>query len=381
MNKAFTLSLLFSLTIIACTGNKKEEIQLTASGLNPENFKAIVDGKETGLYTLKNNNNMEVCVTNFGGRIVSVMVPDKNKNMRDVVLGFDSIKNYIENPSDYGASIGRYANRINHGKFTLDNVEYQLPQNNFGHCLHGGYKGFQYVVYDVVEVSKNKIELSYLSEDMEEGFPGNLTCSVTMELTDDNSINIKYEAETDKPTIVNMTNHSYFNLDGKPEKDNSDYLLMVNADNYTPVDSTFMTTGEILPVNGTPFDFRTPTRLGDQLSKESEQLKNGHGIDHNWVLNNKGDISQPCASLESPESGIRLEIFTDEPGIQVYTGNFLDGTQYGKKGIKYDFRASVCLETQKYPDTPNKPEWPSCVLRPGEKYTSNTIFKFTTIDK
>lgn len=381
MNKAFTLSLLFSLTIIACTGNKKEEIQLTASGLNPENFKAIVDGKETGLYTLKNNNNMEVCVTNFGGRIVSVMVPDKNKNMRDVVLGFDSIKNYIENPSDYGASIGRYANRINHGKFTLDNVEYQLPQNNFGHCLHGGYKGFQYVVYDVVEVSKNKIELSYLSEDMEEGFPGNLTCSVTMELTDDNSINIKYEAETDKPTIVNMTNHSYFNLDGKPEKDNSDYLLMVNADNYTPVDSTFMTTGEILPVNGTPFDFRTPTRLGDQLSKESEQLKNGHGIDHNWVLNNKGDISQPCASLESPESGIRLEIFTDEPGIQVYTGNFLDGTQYGKKGIKYNFRASVCLETQKYPDTPNKPEWPSCVLRPGEKYTSNTIFKFTTIDK
>lgn len=381
MNKAFTLSLLFSLTIIACTGNKKEEIQLTASGLNPENFKAIVDGKETGLYTLKNNNNMEVCVTNFGGRIVSVMVPDKNKNMRDVVLGFDSIKNYIENPSDYGASIGRYANRINHGKFTLDNVEYQLPQNNFGHCLHGGYKGFQYVVYDVVEVSKNKIELSYLSEDMEEGFPGNLTCSVTMELTDDNSINIKYEAETDKPTIVNMTNHSYFNLDGKPEKDNSDYLLMVNADNYTPVDSTFMTTGEILPVNGTPFDFRTPTRLGDQLSIESEQLKNGHGIDHNWVLNNKGDISKPCASLESPESGIKLEIFTDEPGIQVYTGNFLDGTQYGKKGIKYDFRASVCLETQKYPDTPNKPEWPSCVLRPGEKYTSNTIFKFTTIDK
>lgn len=381
MNKAFTLSLLFSLTIIACTGNKKEEIQLTASGLNPENFKAIVDGKETGLYTLKNNNNMEVCVTNFGGRIVSVMVPDKNKNMRDVVLGFDSIKNYIENPSDYGASIGRYANRINHGKFTLDNVEYQLPQNNFGHCLHGGYKGFQYVVYDVVEVSKNKIELSYLSEDMEEGFPGNLTCSVTMELTDDNSINIKYEAETDKPTIVNMTNHSYFNLDGKPLKDNSDYLLMVNADNYTPVDSTFMTTGEILPVNGTPFDFRTPTRLGDQLSKESEQLKNGHGIDHNWVLNNKGDISKPCASLESLESGIKLEIFTDEPGIQVYTGNFLDGTQYGKKGIKYDFRASVCLETQKYPDTPNKPKWPSCVLRPGEKYTSNTIFKFTTIDK
>lgn len=377
MNKLLALSVLTFCTLISCTENN-EKVQLTDSGLNPEKFKTIVDGKETGLYRLKNKNDMEVCITNFGGRIVSIMVPDKQGNMRDVVLGFDSIKDYIDNPSDYGASIGRYANRINNGKFTLDGVQYQLPKNNYGHCLHGGFKGFQYVVYDVIKASDNEIKLSYLAKDMEEGFPGNTNCTVTMTLTDDNAIKLSYEAETDKPTIINMTNHSYFNLDGNPEKGNSDYLLMVNASYYTPVDSTFMTTGEILPVENTEFDFRIPTRLGDQLSKNSEQLRNGHGIDHNWVLDTKGNINVACASLESKESGIKLEVFTDEPGIQVYTGNFLDGTQTGKKGFKYNFRASVCLETQKYPDTPNKPEWPSCILRPGEKYVSNTIFKFTT---
>ena len=362
---------------MACTGNKKEELQMTASGLQPENFKAVVDGKNTGLYTLKNKNDMEVCVTNFGGRIVSIMVPDKDGNMRDVVLGFESIKDYIDYPSDFGASIGRYANRIGNGQFSLDGVKYQLPQNNYGHCLHGGFKGFQYVIYDVMKVSDNEIKLSYLAKDMEEGFPGNVTCTVSMTLTNDNAININYEAETDKPTIINMTNHSYFNLDGKPEKGNSDYLMMVNASNYTPIDSTFMTTGEILPVEGTPFDFRNPVRLGDKLIEECEQLKNGHGIDHNWILDTEGNLNTACASLESTESGIKLEVFTNEPGIQVYTGNFLDGTQIGKKGIKYNCRAAVCLETQKYPDTPNKPEWPSCILRPGEKYNSNTIFKFS----
>ncbi len=376
MNNLLALSIFASLTLMSCTGNHKE-VHMTDSGLNPENFKTTVDGKETGLYTLKNKNDMEVCVTNFGGRIVSIMVPDKYGNMRDVVLGFDSIKDYIDNPSDFGATIGRYANRINKGDFSIDGVKYQLPQNNFGHCLHGGFKGFQYVVFDVIKASDNEIKLTYMAKDMEEGFPGNTNCSVTMTLTDENSLKLNYEAETDKPTIINMTNHSYFNLDGEPEKGNSDYLLMVNASNYTPVDSTFMTTGEILSVEGTALDFRKPTRLGDQLSKKSEQLKNGHGIDHNWVLDTKGDINEACASLESPNSGIKLEVFTDEPGIQIYTGNFLDGTQTGKNGIRYNFRASVCLETQKYPDTPNKPEWPSCILRPGEKYTSNTIFKFS----
>lgn len=368
MKKTLILSMLSVFLLVACMGGKQENsVELTESGLNPQKFVTDVDGKKTGLYILRNKNNMEVCVTNFGGRIVSIMAPDRNGTMRDVVLGFDSIQDYIKYPSDYGASIGRYANRIAHGRFSLDGVTYQLPQNNYGHCLHGGPKGFQYVVYDVAHVDSSEIKLCYHAKDMEQGFPGNLDCSVTMKLTDDNSIDIRYEAQTDKPTIVNMTNHSYFNLDGDPNRNNSEYLLMVNASNYTPVDSTFMTTGEILPVEGTPMDFRQPTVLGEQLSKDSEQLKNGHGIDHNWVLDTKGDINQVCASLESLYSGIKLEVYTDEPGIQVYTGNFLDGTQTGKKHITYNFRASVCLETQKYPDTPNKPQWPSCVLRPGEK--------------
>lgn len=381
MKKTLILSMLSVFLLVACMGGKQENsVELTESGLNPQKFVTDVDGKKTGLYILRNKNNMEVCVTNFGGRIVSIMAPDRNGTMRDVVLGFDSIQDYIKYPSDYGASIGRYANRIAHGRFSLDGVTYQLPQNNYGHCLHGGPKGFLYVVYDVAHVDSSEIKLCYHAKDMEQGFPGNLDCSVTMKLTDDNSIDIRYEAQTDKPTIVNMTNHSYFNLDGDPNRNNSEYLLMVNASNYTPIDSTFMTTGEILPVEGTPMDFRQPTVLGEQLSKDSEQLKNGHGIDHNWVLDTKGDINQVCASLESLYSGIKLEVYTDEPGIQVYTGNILDGTQTGKKHITYNFRASVCLETQKYPDTPNKPQWPSCVLRPGEKYMSHTIFKFT-VDK
>ena len=366
-----------ALFVAACTPKAE---QPTDSGLLRTNFQTEVGGKKTDLYTLRNKNNMEVCVTNFGGRIVSVMVPDKDGKMQDVVLGFDSIQDYISKPSDFGASIGRYANRINQGRFTLDSIEYQLPQNNYGHCLHGGPNGFQYRVFDAVQPNPQEVELTYVAADGEEGFPGNITCKVLMKLTDDNAIDIRYEAETDKPTIVNMTNHSYFNLDGDPNRNNSEYLLMVNASNYTPVDSTFMTTGEILPVEGTPMDFRQPTVLGEQLSKDSEQLKNGHGIDHNWILDTQGDINQVCASLESLYSGIKLEVYTDEPGIQVYTGNFLDGTQTGKKHITYNFRASVCLETQKYPDTPNKPQWLSCVLRPGEKYMSHTIFKFT-VDK
>ena len=323
---------------------------------------------------------MEVCITNFGGRIVSVMVPDKDGQMRDVVLGFDSIQDYISKPSDFGATIGRYANRINQGQFTLDGVEYQLPRNNYGHCLHGGPQGFQYRVFDAELLNPQELQLTYRAEDGEEGFPGNIICKVLMKLTDDNAIDIQYEAETDKPTIVNMTNHSYFNLEGDAGN-NSGHLLMVDADYYTPVDSTFMTTGEIVPVEGTPMDFRTPTPVGERINDyDFVQLKNGNGYDHNWVLNTKGDVTRKCASLKSPKTGIVLDVYTNEPGIQVYAGNFLDGSLTGKKGITYNQRASVCLETQKYPDTPNKPEWPSAVLRPGEKYTSQCIFKFS-VDK
>ena len=363
-----------ALLMAACTPKAEKA---TDSGLLQSNFQMEVNGKKTDLYTLRNKNNMEVCITNFGGRIVSVMVPDKDGQMRDVVLGFDSIQDYVSKPSDFGASIGRYANRINQGKFTLDGTEYQLPQNNYGHCLHGGPQGFQYRVFDAVQPNPQELELTYVAEDGEEGFPGNITCKVLMKLTDDNAFDIRYEAETDKPTIVNMTNHSYFNLDGDAAR-NEAHLLTIDADYYTPVDSTFMTTGEIAPVEGTPMDFRTPTPVGARINDyDFVQLKNGNGYDHNWVLNTKGDVTRKCATLESPLTGIVLDVYTNEPGIQVYAGNFLDGSLTGKKGITYNQRASVCLETQKYPDTPNKPEWPSAVLRPGEKYMSQCIFKFS----
>ena len=366
-----------ALLMAACTPKAEKA---TESGLLQSKFQTEVDGKKTDLFTLRNKDNMEVCITNFGGRIVSVMVPDKDGQMRDVVLGFDSIQDYISKPSDFGASIGRYANRINQGKFTLDGVEYQLPRNNYGHCLHGGPQGFQYRVFDAVQPNPQEVELTYVAKDGEEGFPGNITCKVLMKLTDDNAIDIRYEAETDKPTIVNMTNHSYFNLDGDAGS-NADHLLTVDADYYTPVDSTFMTTGEIASVEGTPMDFRTPMPVGERINDfDFVQLKNGNGYDHNWVLNTKGDITRKCAILQSPKTGIILDVYTNEPGIQVYAGNFLDGTVRGKKGIVYNQRASVCLETQKYPDTPNKPEWPSAVLRPGEKYHSHCIFKFS-VDK
>ena len=376
MKKILKLSVAALLLTLAACGGKQQEVK-TASGLNPADFQTEVDGKQTALYTLTNANGMEVCITNFGGRIVSVMVPDRDGVMRDVVLGFDSIADYVKYPSDFGATIGRYANRIGQGKFSLDGVDYQLPTNNYGHCLHGGPKGFQYRVFDAVQPDQHTLKLSYLSKDGEEGFPGSLNCTVTFTLTDDNAIDIQYGAETDKPTIVNLTNHSYFNLDGDPSRDNSEYLLMVDADNYTPVDSTFMTTGEIVTVEGTPMDFRQPTAVGARIDDDFQQLKNGLGYDHNWVLNTKGDDSRACATLVSPKTGIKLEVFTNEPGIQVYAGNFLDGTLRGKKGITYGRRASVCLETQKYPDTPNKPEWPTAVLRPGEKYDSHCIFRFS----
>ena len=366
-----------ALLMAACTPKAEKA---TESRLLQSKFQMEVDGKKTDLFTLRNKNNMEVCITNFGGRIVSVMVPDKDGQMRDVVLGFDSIQDYISKPSDFGASIGRYANRINQGKFTLDGVEYQLPRNNYGHCLHGGPQGFQYRVFDAVQPNPQEVELTYVAKDGEEGFPGNITCKVLMKLTDDNAIDIRYEAETDKPTIVNMTNHSYFNLDGDAGS-NADHLLTVDADYYTPVDSTFMTTGEIASVEGTPMDFRTPTPVGARINDYAfVQLKNGNGYDHNWILNTKGDINRKAASLKSPKTGIVLDVYTNEPGVQVYAGNFLDGSLTGKKGITYNQRASVCLETQKYPDTPNKPEWPSAVLRPGEKYMSQCIFKFS-VDK
>jgi len=353
-------------------------IQHSASGLFPANFQTVINGDSTNLYILKNTTGAEVCITNYGGRIVSVLVPDKSGKLQDVVLGFDSIADYINIPSDFGASIGRYANRINNGRIVLDGNTIQLPQNNFGHCLHGGPKGWQYQVYQKVkQIDASTIEMTRFSPDRDQNFPGNVTAKVTFRLTNENAIEINFEATTDKKTIINMCNHSYFNLSGDPGNSITDNILYINADKYTPVDSTFMTTGAIDPVANTPMDFTSPKPIGQDINKyDFIQLKNGNGYDHNWVLNTAGDSTKLAAKLISPKSGITLEVYTNEPGIQVYTGNFLDGSVTGKKGIVYKQRSGVCLETQHYPDSPNKPDWPSVVLESGQTYHSTCIYKF-----
>jgi aldose 1-epimerase len=323
---------------------------------------------------------MEVCITNFGGRLVSVMVPDRDGEFKDVILGFDNVKDYFpeNNLTDFGASIGRYANRIKDGRFTLDGVEYQLPQNNYGHCLHGGPEGWQYQVYDVLEADSSHLKLEMVSPDGDSGFPGKVTAHVTFTLTEDNKIDIRYDAVTDAPTIINMTNHAYFNLSGDPANHSiCEDSLRIDAVEFTPVDSTFMTSGEIVTVKGSPMDFTKMTLIGQRIDADYDQLRNGKGYDHNWVLKTNGDDTIPAVELYCPATGILLQEYTDEPGVQVYSGNFLDGTVTGKKGVAYGLRTAICLESQKYPDTPNKPEWPSAVLRPGETYGSHCVFAFS----
>ena len=364
-----------AMILLKCT---YKEDNKTMSGLEKSKFHTVVNGDSTDLYVLKNSAGMEVCITNFGGRIVSVMVPDKTGKMIDVVLGFDSVADYIHVPSDFGASIGRNANRINQGKITIDGKTIQLPQNNFGHCLHGGPKGWQYQVYkNVKQTGDTTVEMTRFSPDGDMDFPGSVEAKVTFTLTKDNAIKIDFTAATDKKTVINMCNHFYFNLSGDATKSVTENELYINADNFTPVDSTFMTTGEIVPVKGTPMDFTTAKLIGKEINNyDYIQLKNGNGYDHNWVLNTKGDVNQLAAKVVSPASGVTLEVYTNEPGVQVYTGNFLDGKVKGKKGIVYNQRVGVCLETQHYPDSPNKPQWPSVILKPGQTYHSTCIYKF-----
>lgn len=353
---------------------------LTKSGLDPEKFKSEANGKPTALYTLTNENGMEACITNYGGRIVSLMVPGSDGALRDVVLGFDSIQAYFpeNNQTDFCASIGRYANRIDHGRLPIDGDTIQLPVNNFGHCLHGGPTGWQYQVYEATQPDDTTLVLTMHSPDGDNNFPGNVTATVTYTLRSDNSLAIDYSATTDAPTVINMTNHAYFCLSGDPERTVADDVLQINAAAYTPVDSTYMTTGEILPVAGTPMDFTTPKPVGrDYALFDFDQVRNGNGFDHNWVLATEGDITLPAAVLTSPESGVTLTVYTTEPGIQFYSGNFLDGTIRGKGGKTYVQHAGLCLETQHYPDSPNKPEWPTTMLRPGETYESHTVFAFS----
>lgn len=378
-------ALIAALAGLGACGSQNDTAQLTKSGLDPKNFESVINGDSTSLVTLTNASGMEVCITNYGGRIVSVMVPDKNGDFQDVVLGFDSVSAYTPeiNKSDFGAAIGRYANRINQGRFILDGDTIQLPQNNFGHCLHGGTDmgtlGWQYRVYKIENATDSTLTISIDSPDGDNQFPGNVKAYVTYTLQNDNALKIDYSATADKPTIINMTNHSYFNLSGDPELSVTDEMVWINASNFTPVDSTFMTTGEIIPVKDTPMDFTEEKLLGKDIESEYIQVKYGNGFDHNFVLDTKGDLSNCAARVTDPRSGIVLEVFTNEPGVQFYTGNFLDGTVTGKKSKIYNQRHGLCLETQKYPDTPNKPQWPSATLRPGETYNSTCIYKFSTV--
>lgn len=352
--------------------------QLTQSGLDPAKFETTVNNKPVALYTLRNKSGMEVCITNFGGRIVSVDVPDRDGTFRDVVLGFDSIADYLNISSDFGAAIGRYANRIGGAQFVLDGDTVKLPANDKSNCLHGGPRGWQYQVYDAQQNGDSLLTLTMHSPDGDMGFPGNMTATVTYRLTADNAIDISYSATTDRKTVINMTNHSYFNLSGDPATGNARHILYINADTYTPVDTLFIPTGQVATVKGTPMDFTAPKAVGQDINADFEQLHNGNGYDHNWVLNTAGDITQLAARLTCPDTGISLELYTDEPGVQMYAGNFLDGTVSGKHGTKYPKRASVCLETQHFPDSPNKPQFPSVTLDPGQTYHSRCIFKFTT---
>ena len=348
MNKSFLGASIILAVLSGCASKQAQQPELTLSGLNPANFEVSAENaKPIKLYTLKNSQGMEVCVTNFGGRIVSVMVPDKN--------GLTALQ------------------IIRIFQVTSELLSAVMPTESIkGKSLSTDRKSsFRPITSDTVCTTMK-------SPDGDNNFPGNVTANVTYSLTADNAIDIKYDATTDKTTVINMTNHSYFNLNGDPSKPATDHLLYVASDSITPVDSTFMTTGEMMAVKDTPFDFNTPKAISEGVTDFSnEQVKFGNGFDHNWVLKTKGDINQVAAKLTSPTTGISLEVYTDEPGIQVYTGNFLDGTVKGKKGIVYPQRASVCLETQHYPDSPNKPQWPSVILTPGQTYHSHCIFKFT----
>lgn len=339
-----------------------------------------VDGSPVELFTLRNNNGMEARITNYGGTLVALTTPDRNGQFADVVLGFDDVKRYQEPHPVFGSIVGRYANRIARGKFTLDGKEYTLAVNNGPNHLHGGLKGFDKVVWTAEIVTVNDgpaLRLTYVSADMEEGYPGTLTAVVTYSLTDENALRIDYEAATDKPTVVNLTNHAYFNLKGAGAGDVLDHELTLFASHFTPTDEGLIPTGEIRSVEGTPLDFRSPTRIGERIDADYEPLKIAGGYDHNFVIDQTGEEPRLAARVKEPTSGRIMEVYTTQPGVQLYTANFLNRRIIGKGGIPYDRRYGFCLETQHFPDSPNKPNFPSVVLRPEEKYSETTIFKFT----
>jgi aldose 1-epimerase len=343
-------------------------------------FGQTADGTPVEIYTLRNGHGMEARIMTYGGIVQSLRVPDKNGNLGDVVLGYDDLGGYMTNSPFFGALIGRYGNRIAKGKFTLDGQEYTLPTNNAPNCLHGGDQGFHARVWKVnradVGPDGPRLELSYLSKDGEEGFPGNLQVEATYTVWEDNALRVDFKATTDKDTVCNLTHHSYFNLGGSG--DVLGYLVYINADKFTPVDDTLIPTGELRPVAGTPFDFRTPTAIGARIGSDDQQIKYANGYDDNWVLNHPPGELGLAARVEDPVSGRVLTVYTTAPGMQFYTGNFLDGTIKGKAGQVYQFRNAFCLEPQDFPDAPNHPDFPSSELKPGETYRNLMIYKFST---
>ena len=351
------------------------------STMKKQPFGKTSDGRDVELYTLTNKKGMEVAITNFGGIIVALKAPDRNGKFDDVVLGYDSLDGYLTNKAFFGALIGRYGNRIAHGKFPLNGANYTLPKNDGDNTLHGGPEGFNKRLWTAKDVSGAKgqaLELTYMSKDGEEGFPGNLTVKVVYTLTAQNELTITYSATTDKETVVNLTNHSYFNLAGQGTGDILGHQLMIRGDHITAVDDTLIPTAELRPVKDTPFDFTHATAIGARINQDDPQIKVGKGYDHNWVLNAHGPHS-PVLAAEAyePNSGRVLQVLTVEPGVQFYSGNFLDGTITGKGGKVYKYRYGFCLETQHFPDSPNHPKFPSTTLKPGHTYSTTTVFKFS----
>ena len=386
LKKSFTLlqkSVILMGTIllaIGCTNSNNKKNKMIPPTVKKTPFGSTIDGTDVDQFILSNNNGMEVRIITYGGIITSWTAPDKNGDYKDIVLGYNTLAEYEAETPYFGALIGRYGNRIAKGKFSLGNQEYTLAVNNGVNHLHGGLKGFDKVVWDaktIVSDATVSLELSYLSKDMEEGYPGNLETKVTYTLNNKDELSVSYEATTDKPTIVNLTQHSYFNLTADFNQDILGHELVINADSFLPVDNTLIPTGEFRDVTGTPFDFKTSKAIGTYIDNENIQLKNGLGYDHCWVLNDQDNGVRFVASAYEPVSGRLLEVFSDEPGIQFYSGNFLDGTLPSKKKGMYQHRTGFCLETQHYPDSPNQNHFPSVVLLPVDEYASNTMFRFS----
>ena len=381
-HKIFIAALMVSGALASCNSSEKKTATADSSAVKalPDSgaFAGTTDQKATHLYVLKNKDGAEAAITNFGGRLVSLLVKDNKGALVDVVLGHDSLKSYQRKEEFFfGALIGRYGNRIAKGKFTLDGKTYQLEVNDGKNTLHGGFNGFYKKVWDGKQLNDHTLELSYVAKDGEAGYPGNLNVKVTYSLEDDNSLKIAYSATTDKATVVNLTNHAYFNLNGAGNATITDHLLTLEADEYTPVDTTLIPTGKLQKVAGTAFDFTKPKLIGAEIDANDPQLKNGKGYDHNWVLR-KGTGLRKAATLESTKTGIVMEVLTEEPAIQFYSGNFLtEKMNYGKGGATYGYRSALCLETQHFPDSPNQPAFPSTVLKPGQEYKTVSVYKFS----